>query len=571
MFSTSTKVTVGILLPILLFALRADSAFGQSDSLISRTLLIEDVRQLAGILEDTHPDPYIRGGGKIAFQRRIWHALEAIPEEGMTRDEFYYVLSPIIASVKDAHTKIHDPYFSSGKYNPYAPGGLPLYFDIIEQSLYVMAVADSSHKDLIGARLVSVEGVPFKKLFERQRKVKGFENVYDVLSSLGKTGTLWLGHLLGDLVPEWNDRTKIRTQLALPDGTEKEFPIDVPQQMNYAGFVYPESIEFPQLEAAIQKRDFEYTFLDSNRVSALLFIADMMGYREAFEIWQALGITTHDEKARAVYKKFHGADSPADINEVIAGIPSCSDVFRTLVEDMKKAGTKNLLIDLRYNSGGNSFMYNILIYYLYGREALLSLKGKSLEIRKFSDHYMEAYGPAGLDEANQDRAIPLSGHDYDFGADNPHRGYPPRDSIVAGFEDFASKAPTFFAEYQSGEYDGYYLPENVIVLCSPATFSSAFFMMHYLHEAGAKILGRPSAQAGNCFGDLINYQLKHSGLSGWVSHKYFELYPDEPETGEVLMPEYEMTYEKLASYNFDTNAEIMWALEILGAKLGDSD
>ena len=95
-------------------------------------------------------------------------------------------------------------------------------------------------------------------------------------------------------------------------------------------------------------------------------------------------------------------------------------------------------------------------------------------------------------------------------------------------------------------------------------------MMHYLHEAGAKIVGRPSAQAGNCFGDLINYRLKNSGISGFVSHKYFELYPDDPERGKVLRPDYELTYDKLASYGFDVNADILWALEILGAEL-DND
>ncbi len=564
MLSTPRNINLYILLLTLALTMIAATTKGQDSVRITRDHLVEDVRQLAGIIEDAHPDPYIRGGGKIAFNRRLWQAIESIPEQGMTREEFYYLVRPIIASVGDAHTRIDDPYFSSGKYDPYTPGGLPLYLDIIEESLYVMVVADSAHIDLIGARLMSVEGVPFDELVTRQRAVKGFENVYDVLSSLGKTGTLWQAHLLRNLVPEWADSTKVRIRLAHRDGTEKDYVIDVPRPMNYAGFIYPPSTQYPQLEAAIQKRDFEYIFLDSNKVTALLFIADMMGYREAFEIWRALGVTTHNQRARTVYKKFHGTEPPEDINEVIAGIPSCSEVFRSLVQDMKQAGTKNLLIDLRYNSGGNSFMHNILIYYLYGREVLHSLKGKSLEIRKFSDHYMEAYGATGLEEANADRIIPLTQHDYDFAGDHPHRGYPPREETISSFEDFASKAPTFYAEYQSGEYDGYYLPENVMVLCSPATFSSAFFMMHYLHEAGAKVLGRPSAQAGNCFGDLIKYKLSHSGVTGTVSHKYFELYPGDPEKGRVLMPEYVMTYKRLASYDFDVNADILWVLELLG-------
>jgi hypothetical protein len=48
----------------------------------SREPLIEDARQLAAILEATHPDPYTNGGGRSAFHRRL---LNGIPPEGMTK------------------------------------------------------------------------------------------------------------------------------------------------------------------------------------------------------------------------------------------------------------------------------------------------------------------------------------------------------------------------------------------------------------------------------------------------------------------------------------------------------
>ena len=104
-----------LLVPVLSLA---EKTAAQADSLIARNLLIEDIRQLAAILEDTHPDPYLRGGGKIAFNRRLWSAIEAIPDRGMSREEFYLTVRPIIASVGDAHTQINDPHFSSGKYSP---------------------------------------------------------------------------------------------------------------------------------------------------------------------------------------------------------------------------------------------------------------------------------------------------------------------------------------------------------------------------------------------------------------------------------------------------------------------
>jgi len=66
-------------------------------------MLIQDVRQLAQIVESAHPDPYIRGGGKIAFLRRLQKALGSIPQVGMTAEEFYKHLLPFIAALGDGH------------------------------------------------------------------------------------------------------------------------------------------------------------------------------------------------------------------------------------------------------------------------------------------------------------------------------------------------------------------------------------------------------------------------------------------------------------------------------------
>lgn len=76
------------------------------------------------------------------------------------------------------------------------------------------------------------------------------------------------------------------------------------------------------------------------------------------------------------------------------------------------------------------------------------------------------------------------------------------------------------------------------------------------------MVGVPSGQAGNCFGDTLFFKLNNSAISGAVSFKRFLEYPDDPERGKMLRPDYELTYDKLAAYGFDPNAEILLALEI---------
>src|SRR5688572_26816712 len=53
-----------------------------------------DIRQLGRLLADAHPDPYLRGGGMVAFHRRVEQAVAAVPEAGLTVAELLRLLRP---------------------------------------------------------------------------------------------------------------------------------------------------------------------------------------------------------------------------------------------------------------------------------------------------------------------------------------------------------------------------------------------------------------------------------------------------------------------------------------------
>jgi len=55
-----------------------------------RDQLISDARQLAQVIEDTHPDPFVYCGGRIAYYRVFQEVVESIPEAGATLDEFVH-------------------------------------------------------------------------------------------------------------------------------------------------------------------------------------------------------------------------------------------------------------------------------------------------------------------------------------------------------------------------------------------------------------------------------------------------------------------------------------------------
>jgi len=524
---------------------------------INREQCLADIRQLAETIEAAHPDPYINGGGKIAFHRRLHNILGAVPDEGMTKAELYRLICPLVASIGDMHTWMNAPYnhdWSTG------PWGIPLYFGIVEQSLYVKAVFDSLHERFLGARLVAVEGIPFDELMERNRRRAGFENDYGVLRDMAGTGILIQAAYLEHLLPEWIDKKTIRLTLQLPGGSIEEVPFDIPSRLSFMTAIAKESkMKLPSRE----KCDFVYEFLDPDKQTALLVIDGMMSYREAYELWNNLEFYNNNDRAGDIYRRYHGESPPDNINKTIAGLPSATEAFRSLVREMKEAGTKTLLIDLRRNDGGNSYMSEILVYFLYGREAFLKPKTGFVEIKKYSGPYFEYFENETVDKINAGRPYPLTGDDYDFSLDFAHRENATVEQVAAEFETTASKMTTFYAEYQSGEYEAWYRPTNVIVLSSPFTFSSGYTLMRKLYQAGADILGTPSAQAGNCFGDIMHMRLNNSGITYSLSRKCYETFPDDPQLGRVLTPTYPMTYDILVSYGFDPNAEILYALDIV--------
>ena len=102
-----------------------------------------------------------------------------------------------------------------------------------------------------------------------------------------------------------------------------------------------------------------------------------------------------------------------------------------------------------------------------------------------------------------------------------------------------------------------------MVLISPKTSESGFTMAAYLYLAGATLVGTPSGQAANSFGDSLEWKLSNSYVKGQVSQMYYAAFPDDPEIGRVLPVHYPLTYELLASYDFDPNAEYLYALDLL--------
>lgn len=527
------------------------SSLAQDSRTFTRQELMHDARQLVSILEQSHPDPYINGGGKIAFQRKFQDLLEDIPTEGMTTEQFYRLLLPFVAALRDGHTAILPP--QSG--TPPQPG-LPLTFRIIDGTLAVAGDVHKDSKSLLGALLLGVEGVPISELVQRQNNFRGIENVYGTLALL--TRSLSTASGLQNLIPDWTDTTKIRVSLRLAGGDIGEFSFQPGEGTENPATEPTTKVLLPDMSQS----DVAWNFLDKSGKAALLKIDDMSSYREAYEDWMDSGMSEGLEFARATYQKFHGEAAPERVEDILAGIPAATDVFKDLVVAMKREGTSLLIVDLRKNTGGNDLMVQMLLYFLYGQGSMYSYD-KGFQISRYSDLYFQVYTNASLEEINRNHAVPLEVGDYDF-LEERARGNeesPAASPETAG--ESLKRTPTFYKVFSQNLYENFYRPTHLVVLSSAWTYSSGFTVLAALERLGATVIGTPSAHAGNNFGDSLLFQLSNTQLRGAVSFKQNVMFPDDPDKGRCLRPDIMLTHDKWASLNFDPNAEILLALEFL--------
>lgn len=542
------KTTLWIFLPALSVFLIAGTSHAQN-SLLEQQALIEDIRQLANIIENTHPDPYSAGGGRIAFHRRLHQTLNAVPDSGMSANDLIRLLRPFVAAVGDQHTEIYSDYPADDG----GPGGLPFVFDVVEEDLYVIAAFQETDKEFVGAVLVSIEGVTTAELVDRFSRLEGVENKYYALRQLGRHNLLFRAYLK-ELVPEWKDTTQIAFQLQLPTGEVRDLVRSVPVVITGAlSHLGTSHVDLPETDSS----DFGFEFIDPLKTGeeiGYLRVDFMEGYREAHEMNVARG---REDLTR----------------DQLALFPSATETFRRMVIDMKERGTDALIIDLRKNGGGNFIMAPALVYFLYGKQRLTAINQRKAAGAGHGDRYSRLYfesNPnASLERINQGRSVPLIMGDIDFSRilNNVDRN----DSLSVLEEnpsrlELYQRASTFYDEYVSESYSGYYCPEHVFVLVSPFTSSSGLDMTLYLFRAGATLIGTPSAQAPNSWGNLLNWKLTNSGIEGEVSSSFDIAFPDDPQRGRVLPVHYDLTYDKLASYSFDPDATFLYAMEIL-AKL----
>ncbi|MBQ7775542.1 MAG: hypothetical protein IJ379_06440 [Lachnospiraceae bacterium] len=85
---------------------------------------------------------------------------------------------------------------------------------------------------------------------------------------------------------------------------------------------------------------------------------------------------------------------------------------------------------------------------------------------------------------------------------------------------------------------------NLVVLCDRYTFSSATMLLVYVRDGGlGTIIGEPSSNQPNNYGEICNISLTNTHLYASVSHKKF-IRPDADNKERMLIPDIETVPEE---------------------------
>jgi len=532
-----------------------------ADELISRDALIEDSRQMLGLLESVHPQPYYQGGGKIAFHRRFQRVLAQIPISGMSREEYRGLLSPFVAVVGDAHTHIYPDL-------PLDFSGIPLLFYVAEKFLYVAAVVDEEHTDLLGAKLQAVEGIELSELVNRTRRYYGADNHYGTLGQLANFENFLLKPaVLNDLIPEWTSESEVNVTLVMPGGSVREIKFPVKTRPNWT-LIRPE----PQRQLpSLTGREFGWGFVTKDKATAYLRVRGMIQNRETYEKRATYSDVTDD--AAELYQSLYSESAPKDLADTIESLPSLTEAYTDLVVQMKDAGTSSLVIDLRTNVGGWAFSADMLIYFLYGKDALIELHRRTnVATRKLSKKYFQSDPDQSLNELNAaarragSRTFVLRENDYDFSdVDRMTNGLLDRQYAQQLVKEDLSLSKTFYSEYASGNHSAYFQPKHIFVVTDIATFSAGFMFAKYLELMGAEVVGTTPSQNTLQMGETVSFELTNSGLTGDISRALLILdttHQDVAISERLLKPDYELTYEKLKMHGFARDSAVYYAIEL---------
>jgi len=390
------------------------------------------------MLQTTHP----------AFEKNPPFNVKKELKQGYTRcgkcknlQEFVFYTQQVAAKIHDEHTKTYFQYAADLVY--------PFYFYIDEKGFYPIKIQKGMESSL-GKQITKINGKDLSTICNK------FKSFYSVGNEAGFKKTFmgnglyffpW--HELGLCEPDSS------LNLSFSDGSSLKLrPVPV-NSINWST-IQKTLTPVEQMRRSAMKRPFSYKILDEG-ICYLLF----------------------DNCKDAGTMKSQSSLNP---------IPFFTDFLNEMFQDMKEKNVNKLVVDVRYNGGGNSSLCNELLSRLKS-----SITSTRTEVRP-SQLAIDNYKAQGIDPS------------FLYNSTSNHNVW-------------QSKVPPF---------DG-----KVIWIQGQRTFSSAGLLITIAVDNNiGTVIGEPASYSPTHYGYIIQWNLPNTNIQGCISHVYF-IRPDETRGDEI--------------------------------------
>ena len=179
-------------------------------------------------------------------------------------------------------------------------------------------------------------------------------------------------------------------------------------------------------------------------------------------------------------------------------------------------GLRAVVVDLRRNGGGNSQQGIDMLSYVTGDPLTQGIRKEWRASTRYRQRMKAGVTPLI-------RWLPASWFDGSIGN---FFSIPPGDVAVIPFGKPAAPPANVHR-----------LERPLCLLMGPGTFSSAMMMANTVRQSGiGTLIGEPTGEPPNAYGEVLSFRLPHSGLAGQVSSARFILDPDSTAALRGVLP-----------------------------------
>lgn len=453
----------------------------------------KDLLLYADMLGDTHPY-YANAEHRAKLQKRVRKMYKECGKIGNVA-EFKLYLAKVAATLHDGHTAIY--YWSS-------PDRIfPVRFTINGNAPSIVDLCQDEYRDILGKEVKFINGKPLKKILNAAREIVSADNEVN----------------FENLVTEYLLLTDFWAMLGM---SSEELHIT---------FADNTTATIP----AINKRELKVTQLQSNlsnRVTAprrVLF---------DYQIFDKEGIC---------YLQFNQfADRVT--HPQMKQLARFDEFMSQMMADIEAKEINTLVVDLQYNSGGNSALGNVLLSWL---KPFGEIEQYSADVR-ISELMLERY-PYYKEFTYDGKPLELgrvySAPTFDHNREVKSSGNITQDST-----------------YHVLNLDPERLFKGeVIFVQGKDTYSSATLLLTTARDNGiGKIVGEPSGGRPSHYGDILFCTLPNTLITATVSHKHF-IRPNRAKveceylTPDVLIdtnnPDKDLVWEWIVAHTTKQNTE----------------